>query len=47
MLVILNDGDVLIENLNVQVDVIANADGANPIRITVLIKGLVATKPLA
>ena len=33
VLVILNDGDVLIENLNVQVDVIANADGANPIRI--------------
>ena len=33
VLVILNDGDVLIENLNVHVDVIANADGANPIRI--------------
>ena len=47
VLVILNDGDVLIENLNVQVDVIANADGTNPIRMLVLIKCLVATKPLA
>ena len=33
VLVILNDGDQLVENLNVQVDVIANADGANPIRV--------------